>query len=72
MPNDRIDKTRLTAATERPTRFPDLGWTLHDLPPGPPRHPVERHVPNGPIVDRAVTVVGVLHGKMDAPAHLTS
>ncbi|HEY7029749.1 MAG TPA: type II toxin-antitoxin system RelE/ParE family toxin [Thermomicrobiales bacterium] len=66
-----ISAQRLSAAIDRLTRFPDLGRIRDDLPAGMHAHPVEQHVVYYRVDDQAVTIIRVLHGKMNAPAHLT-
>jgi plasmid stabilization system protein ParE len=52
---------------ERLTRFPDLGPTRDDLPPGMHLHPVEQHVVYYLVDDKVVTIVRIVHSRMDAP-----
>lgn len=63
---------RLTAAMEKLTQFPQLGEARSDLPPGMQAFPVAQHVIYYRVDEQAITVIRLLHGKMNAPAHLTS
>ena len=59
------------AAMQELTRFPELGRYRDDLTPGLRSREVQQHVVFCWVDDRAITVIRVLHGKMDASAHLS-
>jgi toxin ParE1/3/4 len=61
---------RLDAAMDELTRYPNLGRTRDDLPSGMHALPVERHVIYYRVEGQEITVIRILHERMDAPAHL--
>lgn len=62
---------QLNSAVQDLTRFPELGQIRDDLAPGLRSWVVQQHVVYYRADDQAVTVIRVLHGTMDAGAHLS-
>jgi toxin ParE1/3/4 len=48
------------------TRFPNLGRARNDISRGLRGRPVQAHVIYYRVDDEAVTIIRILHGKMDA------
>lgn len=64
-------KAKLDAAMRGLLTYPNRGHPRDDLSPGLRALLVEAHVVYYRTDDRTVTVVRILHGHMDAAAHLT-
>lgn len=65
-----LSADRLAAAMRDLTLYPDLGGPRDDLTPGLRARVVGEHVVYCRADDEAVTIIRVLHQKMDAPSHL--
>jgi toxin ParE1/3/4 len=65
-----IYKAKLTAAMNQLTRHPHMGEARDDIPAGMRAKAVEQHVIFYRADDEAITVIRILHRKMDAPTHL--
>jgi plasmid stabilization system protein ParE len=52
------------------TRHPHVGEIREDIPAGMRAKPVEQHIIFYRVDDEGITVIRMLHSKMDAPAHL--
>jgi plasmid stabilization system protein ParE len=61
---------RITAALERLTLFPNLGESRDDLPVGMRACPVEQHVIYYRTDEHAITVIRLLHNKMETRGQL--
>lgn len=66
----RVYAERITAALEKLTLFPYLGESREDLPVGMRACPVESHVIYYRADEHAVTVIRLLHNKMDTRGQL--
>lgn len=61
---------RLTGAIEELTRYPYMGEERDDIPAEMRAKPVEQHVIFYRVDDQAVTIIRLLHTKMDAATRL--
>jgi toxin ParE1/3/4 len=61
-----VYRARLTAAMERLTEYPTLGRAAPHIAADVAFFPVEQHVISFRFDDRTLTVLAIVHGRMDA------